>query len=196
MTDEQFDVVIVGGGLAGSGTASVLARAGIDVLVLERETAFRDRVRGEWLAPWGILELEALGLRGVADSVPRANLITRHVGYDECTTPAEAEAAILDIAALIPGGGCLAIGHPQFQEALLANAVQEGAIVRRGVDSVHVAVGASPSVSYEIDGVARTVSCRLVVGATGANPALARGSASNWTAHRPRSSWPGCSSTT
>jgi len=42
--DESFDVVVVGGGLSGSAIASVLARAGSEVLVLERETAFRDRV--------------------------------------------------------------------------------------------------------------------------------------------------------
>ena len=138
MQDETFDVVVVGGGLGGSAAASVLARAGLEVLVLERETGFRDRVRGEWLAPWGILELEALGLRHVADAVAHVNLITRHVGYDESITPAAAEQAAVDIAGLIPGGGCLAIGHPQFQEALLTNAEREGATVRRGVGAVIV----------------------------------------------------------
>src|SRR5216683_2819127 len=107
--DESFDVVVVGGGLSGSAAASVLARAGSEVLVLERETAFRDRVRGEWLAPWGILEVEALGLRHIADSVPLVNLITRHVGYDEMLSPEAAEQTAVDIAALIPGGGCLAL---------------------------------------------------------------------------------------
>ena len=47
-----LDVVVVGGGLGGAATASVLARHGLAVLVLEREQVFRDRVRGEWLAPW------------------------------------------------------------------------------------------------------------------------------------------------
>ncbi len=175
MTDEQFDVVIVGGGLAGSASASVLARAGLEVLVLERETAFRDRVRGEWLAPWGTLEVDTLGLRGVADSVEKANLITRHVGYDECTTPDEAERAVLDIAAMIPGGGCLGIGHPQFQEAMLANAIREGATVRRGAGAVQVVAGVTPSVSYEIDRDSRTARCRLVIGADGRESATRKG---------------------
>jgi 2-polyprenyl-6-methoxyphenol hydroxylase-like FAD-dependent oxidoreductase len=165
--DETFDVVVVGGGLGGSSAASVLARAGSEVLVLERETAFRDRVRGEWLAPWGILELEALSLRHVADSVPHVNVITRHVGYDESISPEDAEQATVDIAALIPGGGCLAVGHPQFQEALLANAATEGASVRRGVASVRVAPGPAPSVTYEHDGEVRTATCRVVVAADG-----------------------------
>ena len=42
-----FDVITVGGGLAGSTLATALARAGRNVLVLERETEFKDRVRGE-----------------------------------------------------------------------------------------------------------------------------------------------------
>jgi menaquinone-9 beta-reductase len=33
-----------------------------DLLVLERETRFRDRVRGEALLPWGVAEPRALGI--------------------------------------------------------------------------------------------------------------------------------------
>ncbi len=172
MRGEAFDVVVVGGGLGGAAAASVLAHAGLEVLVLERETVFRDRVRGEWLAPWGILELEALGLRDVVATVPLANLITRHVGYDETTSPEDAEQAALDIAAMIPGGGCLSVGHPQFQEALLAHAGSEGATVRRGVASVLVAPGRAPSVSYEHDGATRRATCRIVIAADGRESGL------------------------
>jgi 2-polyprenyl-6-methoxyphenol hydroxylase-like FAD-dependent oxidoreductase len=166
--DEQFDVVIVGGGLGGSSTAAVLAGAGLDVLVVERETAFRDRVRGEWLAPWGTLEAEALGIRGIIDSIPRANLITRHVGYDETLSPDDAEAAGVDFAALgLPGGGCVGVGHPQLQEALLANAAEQGATVRRGTSPATVTAGEAPSVRYTLDGVEHTATARLVIAADG-----------------------------
>jgi len=57
------DVVIVGGGIAGSALAIVLAKEGIAVAVLERDLASVDRVRGEWMAPWGAAELKRLGLR-------------------------------------------------------------------------------------------------------------------------------------
>ena len=53
------DVVTVGGGLAGSALAITLARQGVRVLVLEKETQFRDRVRGEGLLPWGVNEARA-----------------------------------------------------------------------------------------------------------------------------------------
>lgn len=166
--NETFDVVVVGGGLAGSSTAAVLARAGLDVLVLERETSFRDRVRGEWLAPWGITEAEALGIRGVIDSVAHANLITRHVGYDETLTPGEAEAAVVDFGALgLPGGGCLGVGHHQLQEALVAHATEQSATVRRGTSPAQVTPGPTPTVTYSLDGDEHTATCRLVVAADG-----------------------------
>jgi 2-polyprenyl-6-methoxyphenol hydroxylase-like FAD-dependent oxidoreductase len=166
--DQTFDVIIVGGGLGGSSTAALLAGAGLDVLVLERETVFRDRVRGEWLAPWGILEVEALGIRGIVDSIPHANLITRHVGYDETLSPEDAEAAGTDFAALgLPGGGCLGVGHPQLQEALLANAAERGATVRRGTSPARVTPGDPPSVVYSLDGVEHTATARLVIAADG-----------------------------
>jgi 2-polyprenyl-6-methoxyphenol hydroxylase-like FAD-dependent oxidoreductase len=48
----HVDVVIVGGGIAGSSLAASLANAGLGVVGVERERRFRDRVRGESLHPW------------------------------------------------------------------------------------------------------------------------------------------------
>jgi flavin-dependent dehydrogenase len=41
-----YDLITVGGGLAGAALAGALAERGARVLVLERETKFKDRVRG------------------------------------------------------------------------------------------------------------------------------------------------------
>src|SRR5215467_4912371 len=56
----DYDVVVVGGGLAGASLGAALARTGIRVLIAEREAQFRDRVRVEALQPWGAAEAREL----------------------------------------------------------------------------------------------------------------------------------------
>ena len=58
----MYDLIIAGGGIAGSSLALVMARAGARVLVLEREERFRDRVRGEGIHVWGTVDVKALGV--------------------------------------------------------------------------------------------------------------------------------------
>ncbi len=53
------DVVIVGGGIAGSALAYALASAGRTVTVLEASVEYEDRVRGESMMPWGVQETYA-----------------------------------------------------------------------------------------------------------------------------------------
>ena len=55
----SYDIITVGGGLGGAALAKAMADRGYRVLVLERETRFKDRVRGEWLAPWGVAEAQS-----------------------------------------------------------------------------------------------------------------------------------------
>jgi flavin-dependent dehydrogenase len=51
--DRSVDVVVVGGGIAGSALATVLARDGYEVLVLERQTTYRDKVGARCSAAGG-----------------------------------------------------------------------------------------------------------------------------------------------
>jgi menaquinone-9 beta-reductase len=57
-----YDIITVGGGLAGSALAKAMAERGARVLLVERETNFKDRGRGEALAPWGVENVRRLGL--------------------------------------------------------------------------------------------------------------------------------------
>jgi 2-polyprenyl-6-methoxyphenol hydroxylase-like FAD-dependent oxidoreductase len=160
---ETFDVVIAGGGLAGSALATVLAREGRSVLVLERETKFKDRVRGENMLPWGAAIVRQLGLRDTlvaagAHPVPFFNMYamgtqTEHRPMPQ-TTPS--------------GEACLNMYHPDLQEALLAGTAQAGAVVKRGVEVRGVSEdGGARTVSVVEDGASQTVRARLVVGADG-----------------------------
>lgn len=65
----RVDVAIVGGGIAEGAMATVLARAGLKVLLLERDVPYRDRVRGETMFPWGVDELQQMGLSNVLRDV-------------------------------------------------------------------------------------------------------------------------------
>jgi 2-polyprenyl-6-methoxyphenol hydroxylase-like FAD-dependent oxidoreductase len=62
MSRHDYDLIIVGGGLGGAALAKVMAENGTRVLLLEREPQYRDRVRGEGIFPWGVVELDKLGL--------------------------------------------------------------------------------------------------------------------------------------
>jgi choline dehydrogenase-like flavoprotein len=85
---QTYDAVIVGCGIAGGALATVLARAGKAVLVLERSTVYQDRVRGEFYEPWGAAEALRLGLHGVLVDAGGIHH-TRYVPYDETIEPAE-----------------------------------------------------------------------------------------------------------
>jgi hypothetical protein len=73
MSSLPFDIVTVGGGLGASAFAGAMARQGMRVLILEKETQFRDRVRGEYIVAWGVAEAKELGIRGVAEFVRDGN---------------------------------------------------------------------------------------------------------------------------
>ncbi len=56
------DVIVVGAGPGGSATASYLARAGLDVLLLEKATFPREKVCGDGLTPRAVKALVGMGV--------------------------------------------------------------------------------------------------------------------------------------
>lgn len=60
--DRTADVIVVGAGPAGSTAAIHLARAGVDVLLLEKSTFPREKVCGDGLTPRGVKQVLALGI--------------------------------------------------------------------------------------------------------------------------------------
>ena len=61
-SDMSADVVVVGAGPGGSSTAYHLARAGLDVVLLEKSPFPRDKVCGDGLTPAAVHELIAMGV--------------------------------------------------------------------------------------------------------------------------------------
>lgn len=67
MNPAVADVIIVGGGLAGSALALGLARTGVSVTLIERAVFPRDKPCGEGLLPHGVAKLAALGAASLLD---------------------------------------------------------------------------------------------------------------------------------
>lgn len=163
----DVEVVVVGGGIAGSALAAKLVAGGLGVLVLEQQAAFRDRVRGETIVPWGVREVVALGVEDVL--LGAGGRYSRgFIPYDETLEPTAAEATTIDLSVITPDvGGQLNVGHPEASEALLMHAAAAGADVRRGIADVRVSAGTAPEVAWTEDGRPHRARCRLVVGADG-----------------------------
>src|SRR5215467_3818845 len=164
-SSNSFDEVTVGGGLAASSLAIAMARRGARVLILEKETKFRDRVRGEGLVPWGTAEARKLGiaellLQKCAKEVPWVDL-----GFGPRnlldTTPQKEP--------------LLSYCHPEMQEVLLAEAEESGAEVRRGVTVESVESSTAGAVHPRVtvrNGTAEKIAARLVVGVDGRGSAV------------------------
>src|SRR5262249_21782555 len=134
-----------------------LASKGLRVLMLEKEIKFKDRVRGEYIVPWGVAEAKTLGietalLQSCATEVPWLDMGFGPRNLVE-TTPQR-----------LPG---VAFFHPEMQETLLANAQSAGAQVRRGVSVTSVEAGSNPSIVVASNGHEERISARLVVIADG-----------------------------
>lgn len=172
------DIAIVGGGIAGASLAAVLARSGVDVVVLERDQSPVDRVRGEYLAPWGVVELRRLGLLDVLQQAGGL-FVRRAIPYGEDFPNEAALPFARDLTTLLPDvPGAFCMGHPGMCVALAGEAIRAGATFRRGIHSIELSAGARPSLAFSYttpDGDKREeLRPRLVIGADGRNSHVRR----------------------
>lgn len=170
----EADIVVVGAGIAGGSLATVLARQGLTVLLLEKSQLHRDMVRGEFLAPWGVQEATQLGVLDVLMDAG-AQYVTKSVPYGEGIDPVAARARIMSLANLVEGvPGGMTFGHPQMCQALDDAAVAAGATILRGVSGLEVQAGSPPKLAFTHDGQRHELSPRLIVGADGRGSSVAR----------------------
>jgi len=164
----EHDVVVVGGGPAGSATAALLANGGWDVLLLDRARFPRPKPCAETLSPGAVKILSRLGafrflardsgrwLRGMELSAPGGGHALVHYG---------------------DGERALAVPREPLDLALLRLARSRGAHVVEGfrVADVLVSDGAARGVvGYDLRGRPSEWRARLVVGADGAHSVVAR----------------------
>ncbi len=155
----DYDVITVGGGLGGAAVAKVLAEKGLRVLVTERDRQFKDRIRGEWMAPWGVAETQKLGLY---------DLLMETCAHEQPFHLIPGLGPARDLRLTTPQKlPALTFFHPAMQEVVLGAAKAAGAEVWRGADVRDVRPGQAPAVTVTVDGAAREHTARMVVCADG-----------------------------
>lgn len=160
----DYDVAIVGGGIAGPAMACALAPTGWRVLLVERSADAIDTARGdhlqpktcEWLADWGVLDdLWALGAEkrlGARYLMPDGEVVL-HVPVEQ-----------LDI----PYPHFLYLNHELISQALLTAAARNPQFsLWRPASARPVATGNGFGLMVEHSGVEKTVQAALVVAADG-----------------------------
>ncbi|MFQ3622922.1 MAG: geranylgeranyl diphosphate reductase [Acetobacteraceae bacterium] len=160
---ETFDAVVVGGGPAGATAAADLARAGRHVLLLDR--AGRIKPCGGAIPPKLIADF----------GIPEGLLVAR-VTSARIVSPSAREAAM----PVTDGGFVGMVDREHFDEWLRNRAAALGAVRRAGTfERVERQADGTVSVLYRAKGAPHdappeSVRTRVVIGADGANSAVAR----------------------
>ena len=123
---DDADVIVVGAGPAGSTAATYLARAGLDVLLLEKSTFPREKVCGDGLTPRGVKQLIDLGI----DTREEAGWL-HNKGLRVIAGKTRLELAWPELASFPPYG--VVRPRQDFDEMLARNAQKSGARLQEGV---------------------------------------------------------------
>ena len=163
------DVAIVGAGVAGAALASRLARAGVDVVVLERAPAWHWRAAGVFASP---LVVDALWRTGLAD--PLIDRLARRIPAMRLSTP---RGSMVELTYGAERGGPMAIGldRSALDPALVELAWTSGAEIRRGATVSEVRLGGDSTRLTIRDGDGTSnLQARVVVGADGPHSVVGR----------------------
>lgn len=165
------DVIIVGGGPAGSVLGWQLAREGVSTLIFERARMPREKVCGDFVDPRGVQILEAMGcMRRLDQARPL------HIGHTatfvdwECQY--EGPIPFYGQADGLPAHG-YAVPRLDLDAAMLEAAAHAGARVQEQAAVTDVSAGPD-GMTVVADPGARAYRARLVVGADGVNSIVAK----------------------
>jgi flavin-dependent dehydrogenase len=167
----RTDLLVLGGGPAGAALATLAARDGAKVVVLERDRFPRDKVCGEFLSPEGCAVLARLG---ILDAIRNAGAAPMTSCLLADTAGRSATSDLPDI----PGAGRAALGISRsvMDELLLRHAASAGADVREGVTAMEPIVdgGRVRGVAARSDASLEPYHASIVVAADGRRSMLQR----------------------
>jgi flavin-dependent dehydrogenase len=159
---QDFDVIVVCGGIAGSTLAGVLTQSGLEVLVVEKEARFRDRIRGESTWPYGVADALHLGLVDLFARTRSVELVGVKK-YDRGDVVRDYRWATDSIAGLSEMG----FSHERLQEASFAWAASNVATMMRPAKATKFTRNGRPTVTVAEGGRETEFAARLVVGSDG-----------------------------
>ena len=175
MTD-RAQVIVVGGGPAGSATAFFLANAGVDVVVLDRARFPRDKPCSEYMSPQASRILDRLGVLARIEEAGAAALGGMRVRAPNGTVFHGRYADVAEYRGYRDRG--LALRRTILDDMLLSRARDVGATV---CESTHVTAlthamdGRVTGVEVRsADGSSRSLSASIVVGADGLRSIVSR----------------------
>ncbi len=145
-----FDAAIAGGGPAGAAAATVLARAGRHVVLVERQAAAVDKLCGEFVSAEAQTYLTRLGLDAEA------------LGGRPIETVRLVRGASV-VEAPLPFRG-IGLTRRVLDEALLSAAVASGVELRRGIGVSAAVGGANPALRLSGGQIARAGAVFLATG--------------------------------
>jgi flavin-dependent dehydrogenase len=169
------DVIVVGGGPAGAATATALAHAGVDVLVLDRARFPRPKACSEYLSPEASRVLATLGALDEVESSGAAHLTGMHVRAPDGTWIRGRFVAEHGFRGFRDSG--LALPRERLDAILLDSARRAGARVverARVVDLERDAAGRVVGVHVLSRNGATLQRSALIVGADGLRSLVAR----------------------
>jgi menaquinone-9 beta-reductase len=171
--ERHADVIVVGGGPAGSVLAWDLARRGIATLLLERARFPREKVCGDYVEPRGLRILERMGCLEPLTRSARLP-ISRTAIFAEWERCYSGPIPFYGIDERLPSHGFV-IPREELDAVLLEAAVAAGASVQEETAVTGVSAGSNGvEVSAEHSSRTSTYHASLVVGADGANSVVAR----------------------
>jgi geranylgeranyl reductase family protein len=164
------DVLVVGGGPAGSAVAILLARAGLKVCLLEKSRFPREKPCGEYVSPGCLSILDRLGLLSAFEALGPQPIRGMRI-----VTPGGTV-----LTGVYPGNGTASHGYslPRYRfDALLFDAARKAGVEChegwRVVDLIRAGGGVAGVVA-DSEGRSRSFTASVTIGADGRNSVVAR----------------------